>query len=191
MQTSITTMNGPLITPRSPEGLIYFMQLIVSAVALMQPCTYVFSTQEPSRVCWFAKKVCCYSGREHSSGEIYGQEFSRDLDFTIINRVYLGGVHVKMYRIIEQIVCSFILSPSTSFPLLLHTLVVSNEPILIHYHYLQSTVCIKAHTSCCVFLWVFKNAHLLTWLYQVFVAVRRIFSCGVQTLSCNVWDLVP
>ena len=97
-----------------------------------------------------------------------------------------------MYRIIVQVVCSFIISPSTpSFPLLLHTLVVINEPILIHYHYLQSTVCIKVHTSCYIFLWVFKNADLFTWLYQGFAAVCRIFSCGMQTLSCSMWGLVP
>lgn len=58
------------------------------------------------------QNVCCCSGREHSSGEIYGQEFSRDLDFMIINRVYFEGVHVKMYRIIDQIVCRFMYLPA-------------------------------------------------------------------------------
>ena len=54
MQAPITTVNGPLVTPRSLEGLISFMNLIV--IGVRQPHTHVVSTQEPPRVCWFAKK---------------------------------------------------------------------------------------------------------------------------------------
>ena len=57
MQTSITTMNGPLITPRSPEGLIYFMQLVVSAVALMQP-VHMFLAPRNHVVCAGLPKRC-------------------------------------------------------------------------------------------------------------------------------------
>lgn len=55
MQTSITTMNGPLITPRSPEGLIYFMQLVVSA--LMQP-VHMFLAPRNHVVCAGLPKRC-------------------------------------------------------------------------------------------------------------------------------------
>ena len=33
--------------------------------------------------------------------------------------------------------------------------------------------------------------YLFTWLCQVSVATHGIFSCGIQTLSCGMWDLVP
>ena len=29
------------------------------------------------------------------------------------------------------------------------------------------------------------------WLHQVLVVSHRIFRCGMQTLSCSMWDLVP
>ena len=29
------------------------------------------------------------------------------------------------------------------------------------------------------------------WLHRVLVAAHGIFSCGLQTLSCSTWDLVP
>ena len=39
-------------------------------------------------------------------------------------------------------------------------------------------------------------AHMHTYIYtcllcQVLVATFRIFSCGMWTLSCGIWDLVP
>ena len=33
--------------------------------------------------------------------------------------------------------------------------------------------------------------YLFIWLCQVLAAVCRIFSCGIQILSCCIWDLVP
>ena len=30
-----------------------------------------------------------------------------------------------------------------------------------------------------------------SWLHQVLVAICKIFGCGMQTLSCSMWDLVP
>ena len=33
--------------------------------------------------------------------------------------------------------------------------------------------------------------YLFIWLQQVLVAAHGIFSCGVWTLSCSLWDLVP
>ena len=33
--------------------------------------------------------------------------------------------------------------------------------------------------------------YLFTWLCQVSVVTHGIFSCGIQTLSCGMWDLVP
>lgn len=40
---------------------------------------------------------------------------------------------------------------------------------------------------------IFKNKMIiyLTWLYRVLVAVCRIFSCSMQTLSWGTWDLIP
>ena len=31
----------------------------------------------------------------------------------------------------------------------------------------------------------------IIWLCRVSVAALRIFSCGVQILSCSMWNLVP
>ena len=36
-----------------------------------------------------------------------------------------------------------------------------------------------------------KINYYLTWLHQVLVAVCRIFSCSMQTLSWGMWDLIP
>ena len=33
--------------------------------------------------------------------------------------------------------------------------------------------------------------YLFIWLWWVLVAACRIFSCGMQTLGCSMWDLVP
>ena len=33
--------------------------------------------------------------------------------------------------------------------------------------------------------------YLSIWLCQLLVAARRIFSCGMQTFSHGMWDLVP
>ena len=33
--------------------------------------------------------------------------------------------------------------------------------------------------------------YLFIWLYHILVAACRIFGCGMQTLSCGLWDLVP
>ena len=35
---------------------------------------------------------------------------------------------------------------------------------------------------------LFKNKSFFIWLCQALVAACRIFSCGMQTLSCSVWD---
>ena len=88
-------------------------------------------------------------------------------------------------------------SPSTpSFPLLLRPLVVINEPTLIHYHYLQSTVCIKVHTSCCIFLWVFKKClfiylfiliYLLIYSYLFTYAGSLVVVCELLVVPCGVW----
>ena len=43
-------------------------------------------------------------------------------------------------------------------------------------------------TKCCDI--IFKK-YLFIWLQQVLIAACRIFSCGMQTLSCDMWDLVP
>ena len=46
----------------------------------------------------------------------------------------------------------------------------------------------------CVVRWpiVFlKNTYSFIWLCWTLVAACRIFSCGMQTLSCGMWDLVP
>ena len=32
---------------------------------------------------------------------------------------------------------------------------------------------------------------IFIWLCQVLVAACGIFSCGMRTLSCGMWDLVP
>ena len=38
----------------------------------------------------------------------------------------------------------------------------------------------------------FKNfIYGFIWLHQVSVEAWRIFNCGVQTLNCSMWDLVP
>ena len=38
----------------------------------------------------------------------------------------------------------------------------------------------------------FKNCfYSFIWLHWVLVAACGIFSCGTQTLSCGMWDLVP
>ena len=34
-------------------------------------------------------------------------------------------------------------------------------------------------------------SHLCIWPPRVLVAACGIFCCGMQTLSCNMWDLVP
>ena len=36
-----------------------------------------------------------------------------------------------------------------------------------------------------------KKVYLFIWLHQVLVAACRIFSCGMQALSCSMWNLVP
>ena len=38
-----------------------------------------------------------------------------------------------------------------------------------------------------------KNTYLFIWLHQVLVAACRVFDlrCGLQTLRCGTWDLVP
>ena len=44
------------------------------------------------------------------------------------------------------------------------------------------------------FLFCFlKNTYLFIWLHQVLVAACRVFDlrCGLQTLRCGTWDLVP
>ena len=33
--------------------------------------------------------------------------------------------------------------------------------------------------------------YLFIWLHRILVAACRIFGCGMQTLSCGLWDLVP
>ena len=33
--------------------------------------------------------------------------------------------------------------------------------------------------------------HLFIWLGQVLFVAHGIFSCGMQTLSCGMWDLAP
>ena len=40
---------------------------------------------------------------------------------------------------------------------------------------------------------IFKNIYfyLFIWPHQVSVEAHGIFSCGMQTLSCGMWDLVP
>ena len=40
---------------------------------------------------------------------------------------------------------------------------------------------------------LFKNIYvfIFIWLYQVLFVACRIFSCGMQTLGCHIWDLVP
>ena len=43
----------------------------------------------------------------------------------------------------------------------------------------------------CPFIFLFKKYLLFIWLPRVSVAALGIFSCGVGTLSCRVWDLVP
>ena len=40
----------------------------------------------------------------------------------------------------------------------------------------------------CSLCFVFQ---LFIWLCQVLVETHEIFSCGIQTLSCCMWDLVP
>ena len=44
-------------------------------------------------------------------------------------------------------------------------------------------------------IWLFKKTYFLfvIWLHQVLVAACRIFDlhCGMQILSCGMWDLVP
>ena len=41
------------------------------------------------------------------------------------------------------------------------------------------------------FSFYFYNVYLFLWLYHVLVVACGIFSCGKQTLSCSLWDLVP
>ena len=40
---------------------------------------------------------------------------------------------------------------------------------------------------------LFKNIYvfIFIWLCQVLFVACRIFSCGMQTLGCHIWDLVP
>ena len=40
---------------------------------------------------------------------------------------------------------------------------------------------------------IFKNfdIYLFVWLCLVFIAKHGIVRCGMQTLSCGIWDLVP
>ena len=38
---------------------------------------------------------------------------------------------------------------------------------------------------------IFSRKHLFTWLCWVLVATCGIFGCGMGTLSCGMWDLVP
>ena len=52
----------------------------------------------------------------------------------------------------------------------------------------------------CTFFFL-KNIYLLIWLHWILAAAHRgslifvaacgIFSCGMQTLSCHMWDLLP
>ena len=41
------------------------------------------------------------------------------------------------------------------------------------------------------FFFLFKDIYLFIWLRWVLVAACRIFSCGMRTLTCCVWNLVP
>ena len=41
------------------------------------------------------------------------------------------------------------------------------------------------------FVFVFLIIYLFTWLHWALVVALRIFSCGIRTLSCSMWDLVP
>ena len=34
-------------------------------------------------------------------------------------------------------------------------------------------------------------SYLFIWLCPVLVGACGVFSCGMQTLSCGLWDLVP
>ena len=36
-----------------------------------------------------------------------------------------------------------------------------------------------------------KYIYLFIWLHRISFAACGIFSCSVQTLSCDMWDLVP
>lgn len=40
-------------------------------------------------------------------------------------------------------------------------------------------------------LFLFKKYHLSIWLQWVFTVACGIFPCGMQTLSCGMWDPVP
>ena len=37
----------------------------------------------------------------------------------------------------------------------------------------------------------FFNIYLFVWIHQILVATSKIFTCGMQTLSYSMWDLVP
>ena len=37
----------------------------------------------------------------------------------------------------------------------------------------------------------FLNIYLFVWIHQILVATSKIFTCGMQTLSYSMWDLVP
>ena len=46
----------------------------------------------------------------------------------------------------------------------------------------------QSHTS---LLFKKKKNYLFIWLCRVLVAACGIFSCGMQTLSCGMWDPAP
>ena len=62
---------------------------------------------------------------------------------------------------------------------------VYHYPLNSHYHHLLPEL-----TPSRVFQLVFFFNCLFIWLDWVLVAVCRIFSCSIHTLSCSMWDLV-
>ena len=50
-----------------------------------------------------------------------------------------------------------------------------------------------SHPVCTLLYFLLKIYHfkIFVWLHLVFITARRIFSCGVWTLSCSMQDLVP
>ena len=62
---------------------------------------------------------------------------------------------------------------------------LASRPLLLQYY--------KSYFAECSGLPLFDylNFCLFIGLCQVLVTARGIFSCGMRTLSCSMWDLVP
>ena len=68
--------------------------------------------------------------------------------------------------------------------LLIHKLPVRENCVFLIFF----SLCSFHNVSIPIFL---KNIYLFIWLCQVLVVACGIFSCGMRTLGCSMWDIVP